>query len=83
MNMKIILDDEVVGELAQDGKIITTDPALLSIANTVRRKKFYRVDHKRTKNGINGYLIVVGKNDPGYAIEVYYYLFDRGYIVRE
>ena len=63
-SMKIVINEDTVGELSDDGEITTDDIWLMKLANKIRRQKLTDLRTKRTKQGHYSYLITVKKGDP-------------------
>lgn len=81
--MKIVIDEDVVGELSNDGGITGDDHGLMRLANKIRRQKLSDLRSKRTKQGLFFHLITVKKGDPGYFTVVADILLDNGYGLEE
>lgn len=81
--MKIVIDEDIVGELSNDGEITTDDPCLTKLTNKIRRQKLTDLRHKRTKHGTYYYFITVKRGDPGYSSVVANILLDNGYGLEE
>ena len=81
--MKIVIDEDIVGELSDDGEITTDDPSLMKLANKIRRQKPTDLRSRRTKQGTYFYSITVKKGDPSYYSVVADILLDNGYGLKE
>ena len=79
VTMNIVINDEVVGELTDDGKIKTDDIWLKKLADKISRKNLTDLRSRRTKNEHYFYLTKVKKGDPGYASAVAEIILDSGY----
>lgn len=77
--MKIVIDKDVVGELTDDGEIITNDIWLQKLASRIRHQKLTDLQSRKTVHGHYGYLVTVQKGDPGYVSVVAEILLDNGY----
>ena len=81
--MKIVIDKDVVGELTDDGDIITDDIWLKKLACRIKRQKLTDLGSRKTEHGLYGYLVKVRKGDPGYGSAVANILLDNGYGLKE
>jgi len=77
--MKIVVDKEVVGELTDDGEIITDDICLNRLADTMKKRRFEDIERVEGKEGTYYRLITVKKGDASYASAVSSFLLDNGY----
>lgn len=81
--MKIVIDKDVIGELTDDGEIITSDTWLQKLADKTRRQKLTDLRSKKTKQGHYFFLTMVSKGDAGYVSAVAEILLDNGYGLEE
>ena len=81
--MKIVIDEDIVGELSDHGEITTDDPCLMKLANKIRRQRLTDLKSKGTKQGTYFYLITVKKGDPSYYSVVADILLDNGYGLKQ
>lgn len=81
--MKIVIDKDVIGELTDDGEIITSDTWLQKLADKIHRQKLTDLRSRKTKRGLYGYLTTVKKDDVGYVSAVAEILLDNGYGLEE
>ena len=77
--MKIVLDRDIIGELTDDGDIITDDIWLKKLADRINRQKLTDLRSRKTEHGLYGYLVTVRKGDPGYVSALVEILPDNGY----
>jgi len=68
--MKIVINEDTVGELSDEGEITTDDIWLMKLANKIRRQKLMDLRTRKTKHEHYGYLITVKKGDLGYGSAV-------------
>jgi len=76
--MKILIDKDIVGELSDDGEIVTNDIWLKKLANKRKHQKLTMLRVRKTKHGLYGYLVAVKKGDPGYVGAIANILLDNG-----
>lgn len=81
--MKIVINDDDVGELTNDGEIVTDDIWLKKLADKIKRRKLTDLRSRETKQGHYFYLTTVKKGDPGYVSVVAEVLLDNGYGLKE
>ena len=81
--MKIVINEDVVGELSDDGEIITDDIWLKKLAASIKRRKLTDLRSRETKQGHYFYRTTVKKGDPGYVSVVAGVLLDNGYGLKE
>ncbi len=58
---KIVIDKDVVGELTDDGDIITDDIWLKKLAFRIKGQKLPDLRSRKTEHGLYGYLVTVRK----------------------
>lgn len=80
--MKILIDKDIVGELTDDGEIITNDIWLKKLADKIKHQELTDLRSRKTKHGLYGYLVTVKKGDPGYVSAMANILLDNGYGLR-
>lgn len=78
-NMKIVVDEEIVGELTEEGDIITDDITLQKLALRIKGEKFDDMRRRGNKGKLYFSLIKVGKGDKSYCSAVAELLLDEGY----
>jgi len=59
--MKILIDKDIVGNLTDDGEIVTNDIWLKKLANKIKHEKLTMLRSRKTKHGLHGYLVTVKK----------------------
>jgi len=79
MNMKIVINDEVVGELTEYGEIITDDIYLKELADKIGGQNPVNLRSRRTKQCHYFYIAETKKGDPDYRGTVADILLDNGY----
>jgi hypothetical protein len=77
--VKIVIDKDVVGELTEEGEIITNDLWLQKLADKIRCQKLTSLRSIKTKQGLYGHLVEVKRGDAGYVSAVANILLDNGY----
>jgi len=81
---QIVIDEDVVGELTDDGEIVTDDPCLAKLARSLRGRKFHELMAVHLDGKLfGGKAVVLKKGDFGYPVVVANILLDNGYGLRE
>lgn len=81
--MKIVLGSEVVGELTDDGEIMTEDVWLKKLRTAIKHHKLEDLRSKKGKEGLYFYVVKLQKGDAGYYSTVANILLDKGYGLEE
>ena len=81
--MKNVIDKDVVGELTDDGEIITDDIWLKKLSGRIKKRKLTDLRSRKVKQGHYFYLTAVKKGDPGIYTAVAEILLDNGYGLEE
>jgi len=81
--MKIVINDEVLGEFTDDGEIVTDDIWLKKLANKISNQKLTDFRTKKTKQGHYSYIVKATKGNPGYYSAIAELLLDNGYGLKE
>jgi len=83
-NLKIVLDEDMVGEITEEGDIITDDINLQKLAAKIKSKKFdYMISRRGKNDGLYFYCLKLSKGDKGYYSAVADLLLDEGYGLKE
>jgi hypothetical protein len=79
VTMNIVINDEVVGELTDDGEIITNYVWLQILEDRITRHNLTDLRGRKAKKDHYFYLLPVKKGDPDYRSTAADILLDNGY----
>ena len=82
VTINIVINDEVVGELTDDGEIKTDDIQLKKLADRISRQNLTDLRSRKAKRHHYFYLTTVKKSEPGYVSAVIEILLENGYGLR-